>query len=150
MERVAVVGSREGADLEHVTEFLAWLGTEHPDSILVSGGARGVDTWAEKAWLTAPGVVFSYRPKQLGPEEYGIELWELGCEQPRVYVLANEPTWADYGSACLYRDMLIADNCDRLVAFYRFGKSSGAAATAEWARHYGKQVYEYESERVAS
>lgn len=149
-ERVAVVGSREGADLDQVTAFLRELRAKHPDTIIVSGGARGVDKWAEERWLEFGGRVESYRPKQIGLEEYGIEFWELGVPQPRVYMLVNEPTWGNYESACLYRDILIAEACDRLVAFYKPGRSWGTLFTAEMAGHNGKPVYEFERSPVAA
>lgn len=149
-EKLAVVGSREGADLEQVAAFLAELREKHPDTIVVSGGAKGVDSAAEQGWLALGGRVESYRPKQLGLEEYGIEFWELGVPQPRVFVLANEPTFGDYESACLYRDLLIAEACDRLAAFYRPGRSWGALFTAEMAGHNGKPVYEFERSPVAA
>ena len=43
-ERVAIVGSREFPDRELVTGFVRAL---PPGTIVVSGGARGVDQWAE-------------------------------------------------------------------------------------------------------
>lgn len=144
------MGSRRGADLEHVADVLNWLRQEHPDAIVVSGGASDVDTNAEQNWLQWGGVVHSYRAKQQGPEEYVVEFWVLGGDQPSCFVMASEPVFADRTSALLYRDMLIAEDCDRLIAFYRWGKSPGTSYTAEWARHYGKKVYEYEAERIAA
>lgn len=149
-EKLAVVGSREGADLDQVALFLAELREKHPDTIVVSGGAKGVDSAAEQGWLALGGRVESYRPKQLGLESYGIEFWELGVPQPRVFLLANEPTFEDYASACHYRDMLIAESCDRLVVFYAPRRSRGAAFTAEMAGHHGKPVYEFERSLVAA
>lgn len=152
-EKVAIVGSREGADLEHVVSFVQALHAKQPDTILISGGAPGVDTTAEQAWLTLHGEVWSYRPKKLEDynhdPQYGIEKWELGAA-PRVFDLISEPTWADYRSACLYRDWLIAAECERLVAFYRHGKSPGAAFTAELATNWGKHVYEFENDRATA
>lgn len=109
-----------------------------------------MDKTAEKTWLELGGRVLSYRPKQISPEEFGIEFWDLGGAQPRVFLLANEPSMADYASACLYRDLLIAEVCDRLAAFYAPGKSRGAAFTAEMAANFGKPVYEFERQLVAA
>lgn len=149
-ERVAVVGSREGADLEQVSAFLAELRVKHPLTTIISGGAKGVDKAAEEGWLALGGHVHSYRPKQIGLEEYGVEFWDLGGEQPRVFLLTNEPTFADYASACNYRDLLIAEECDRLAVFYAPGRSRGAAFTAEMAGNFGKPVYEFEKELIAA
>lgn len=109
-----------------------------------------MDKTAEQTWLSLGGHVWSYRPKQISPEEYGVEFWDLGGSQPRVFLLANEPSMADYVSACNYRDLLIAEVCDRLAAFYAPGKSRGAAFTAEMAGNFGKPVYEFEKELIAA
>lgn len=152
-ERVAVVGSRDGADTTALSEFLIALFQKYPDTVVVSGGnrstERSVDYIAERTWLSLGGRVWSYRPCQFGPEEYGVEFWDLGGPQPRVFRLMNEPTWATYEAACFYRDMLIAEVCDRLAAFYKPGRSRGAGFTAETARLEGKPVYEYERSEAA-
>lgn len=145
VERVAVVGSRVGADLEAVERFVTALYAKQPESILVSGGAKGVDTLAEQTWLKLGGRVLSLRPIQVALEEYAIQTWELGGDSPRCFIDANELTWKDYASACHYRDILIADRSDRLVAFYRKGRSRGTAFTAEIMREaYERPVYEFD------
>ena len=144
-EHVAIVGSRRGADLEMVRSFVAELHDKHPDTVLVSGGADGVDKIAEQTWLECGGRVLSYRVRTIGPEEFGVEVWDLGGERPMVYPLSEAVTMADYKSALLYRDMLIAEKCDRLVVFYRRHKSPGAAWTALCASNEGRPVYEYEA-----
>lgn len=143
-ERVGVVGSRQGADLEHVRDFLVALRAKHPDTILVSGGAEGVDKEAEATWLRLGGQVESLRVKEIDVEDWGVEMWELGGAQPRVYMLIQEPTWQDWKSAIHYRDLLIAERADRLVAFFKPGRSRGAGFTAEMSRNYDKPTYEYE------
>lgn len=134
-EKVAVVGSREGADLEAVSEWLvSFLKAKHPDTILVSGGAPGVDKHAESTWLSLGGRVISLRPREEGPEDFSIERWELGGGEPaRVYKLEGHPTMYDYRSAALYRDTLIAEEADRVVSFERPGGSRGASFTRAWA-----------------
>ena len=141
-----MVGSRVGADLEHVVSFLTSLHEKYPETILVSGGAKGVDHLAEQTWLSFGGQVVSHRPKQLRYDCYAIEHWRLGGPNPLVWVDANGLTFADYASACHYRDMLIADESDRLVAFYRHGRSRGTAFTVEIMREaYKRPVFEYEA-----
>lgn len=125
--------------------FVNDLWAKHPDTILVSGGAPGVDKAAEQKWVELGGQVISLRPKQLGLENYGIERWEIGGPSPRVFDLIDHPTFADYKSACLYRDMLMAEMSDRTVAFFRKFKSPGAAFTAEHAKNCDKYVLEFEA-----
>ena len=145
-ERIAIVGSRQGADLEQVERFVRALYLRQPSSLLISGGAAGVDKLAEQTWLSLGGRVQSYRPKQLETGRYGVEVWNLGDMQPSVGVLSEpHPTFADYRSACLYRNMLIAEKADRVVAFYRRNRSAGAAHTIDAARSERKPFYEYEA-----
>lgn len=142
-EKVAIVGSREGADLEHVVGFVTALRDKHPDTTLVSGGANGVDVTAEKAWLDLGGQVTSLRPVKTGPDEWSIERWELGGDNPRVFPLIHEPSFADYGSAALYRDILIVEEADRVVAFFKPGRSRGTAHTVEMAGYRKLPIHEY-------
>lgn len=147
VERVAIVGSREGADLDAVREFVHALREKYPGSILVSGGASGVDQTAEQEWLSLGGKVESFRPLKRR-DSWVIELWELGGDNPRCYVLETEPSWADFKSAATFRDILIVEVADRTVVFVRFGGSRGAGFTAEMSENcYGKPTYRYEARR---
>lgn len=143
MERVAVVGSRDGADLQKVYDFLLELREKHPDTILVSGGARGVDHWAEQNWIKLGGRVESYRICQVNekPKTYGVELWEFGGDEPRITFLFDEPDWANPKSALFYRSMLIAAACDRLVAFYGPLPTRGTGFTLEIAQNEERPTY---------
>lgn len=143
--KLAVVGSREGADLNHVSEFLHQLAERSPGVVVVSGGARGVDSRAERTWRDLGGSVVSFRPKRIDggadTEVYGVE--RLDGDEATVL---TEPNFADYRSALLYRDILIAEECDRLVAFMRKGGSRGANGTACWADEaLGKPVFRFEA-----
>ena len=107
-ERVAIVGSREYPDLEAVRSYIRYLPS---NVIIVTGGALGVDTIAEKT------------ANYLGNQ----------CE---VY----EADWNKHGRAAgPIRNKLIVDNCDRVVAFWD-GKSPGTKNTIELARKAGKPV----------
>lgn len=44
--KIAIVGSREGCDQQVVKTIVGWL---PPGTTVISGGADGVDTWAEQA-----------------------------------------------------------------------------------------------------
>jgi predicted Rossmann fold nucleotide-binding protein DprA/Smf involved in DNA uptake len=142
--KLAVVGSRQGADLEHVKEFLRGLYELQPNTVLVSGGANGVDQTAEQAWRESGGRVLSFRPKKLDDENYGIEVWELD-DRPRVYLYEGYPTGRTYKDAAFLRDILIAETCDRLVAFYKRGRSWGAGFTEGWAHDMGRPTFAYEA-----
>lgn len=148
-EVVAVVGSRSGADVEHVERFLRELHARFPGNTLVSGGNRSsedsVDHVAEQLWLGLGGHVISFRPKKLREDHWIIEKWEgAGGQFRRVTDLIHEPSFGDFRSAAIFRDMLIAELADRVVVFYEPGKSPGSAFTAETGRVENKPVYEFE------
>jgi len=48
MNKVAVVGSRNFADMEFVKSVVTQICVDYPDITVVSGGARGVDTLAQQ------------------------------------------------------------------------------------------------------
>lgn len=152
-ERIACVGNRRGADLESVVVFIDALHLAQPDSILVSGGAVGVDQMAESTYFCLGGKVRSYRPV---PHEggYGVEIWNYGGSES-AHVLGPEHqrvSFKDYKSAALYRDWMIAEDCDKLVAFYRDDRAklmSGAAFTASLAKDRGIAVYDYVAKEAA-
>lgn len=147
---VAVVGSREGADLAHVERFLRELHAKYPGARLVSGGnnsvpGQSVDFFAEQLWLSLGGAVTSFRPTQIESGHWLIERWEGSGGQFRaVRRLDRHPSWADFKSAATYRDMLIAEEAEVVVAFYRSGKSRGAAFTIEAGQNEEKPTYEFE------
>jgi hypothetical protein len=150
--KVAVFGSRQGYDLDRVARWVVKLWEKQgKDTILVSGGAEGVDRMAEQTWLALGGQVKSFRPVKTGgdltsEDEYGIEVWELGGEHPTVSRPGNEPRFADYTSAATYRDMLIAEEADRGMAFWA-NKSRGTAGTITFFEVQGKPIYVAEEAR---
>lgn len=148
MKYVAVIGSRKFPDEEKVRDYVSklwsyWGGDSLElahEFALVSGGAVGVDTWAEQEWLSKGGRVLSLRPREIGPENFRIEAWQLGGEQPNLTVLQDpHPSFADYKSALWYRDTLIAEAAEGVIAFWD-GLSNGTRWTCGYARDIGKPV----------
>lgn len=148
-ERVAVVGNREGADMQQVLDFMLALHARQPNTLIISGGAAGVDQMAESTWFRLGGRIRSLRPAPYGAG-YGVEVWNYGGKQPAEVLPVEHDGMqaADYASACLYRDTLIAESCDRLVAFYRADRTwhSGTAFTESWARDHGVPTYRFVAE----
>jgi hypothetical protein len=107
-ERIAVVGSREYLNLEHVRQFI-W--EQERTTVIVSGGALGVDTTAT---VTAQG--------------YGMPT--------EVYL----PDWNRYGrKAGAIRNAEIVAKADKVVAFWD-GQSKGTKITIQMAKDAGKPV----------
>lgn len=99
--RVAIVGSRDWKDGESIKKYMSSL---PKDSVIISGGARGVDTFAVL---------------------YATEL-KLNFE---VY----NASWDIYGkTAGIIRNTEIINNSDKVVAFWN-GKSKGTKDTIDKA-----------------
>lgn len=127
--KIAVFGSREGVSQETVNAYLE--PRFRPDVVLVSGGARGVDTFAEQAWIRLGGRVLSFRPVKLTDEEFGAQCWKLGPWPEGQAIIPLEhphPTFRRYDDALDYRSMLVAEVADRGVAFLA-NRSRGTGRT---------------------
>ena len=86
-EKVAIVGSRTWTNWEAVRDYVNSL---EPDTVVVSGGARGVDQWAE---------IFA--------NERGLE------------TIIYRADWRTHGKrAGILRNKDIIDASDRVVAFW--------------------------------
>ena len=97
-----------------VFDYVEALAFQSKETIIVSGGADGVDSWAEDA-----------------ARKYGL----------RVEII--EPDWKKYGRrAGMIRNQEIVVACTRLVAFWD-GLSKGTADSVEKARKVGKPVEVY-------
>lgn len=100
--KVAIVGSRDYPHERSVRRFVRGLAQE---TVVISGGARGVDTWAEQE-AVAIGISTNV-------------------------ILAD---WETLGkSAGIKRNYAIVDAADVVVAFWD-GHSRGTAHTIEYAR----------------
>lgn len=108
MSKVAIVGSREFKRLDLVVDFVNSL---EPDTVVVSGGARGVDRTAEEA-----------------------------AEKRGLTTLIFPAEWDKYGiQAGFLRNRLLVKACDYVCAFYN-GTSRGTWDTIQKARKAGKKV----------
>lgn len=110
--RVGIVGSRDYPDLASVWAFVEKLAARQPDAIIVSGGARGVDTVAAVA-----GRFFDLEVKE----------WE--------------PEWEKYGRymAPIARNTTIVEDSDVLIAFWD-GVSTGTKDSLDKAKARGMKV----------
>jgi hypothetical protein len=112
---VAIVGTRDfqtPAIAAHFKQAVEkYVNALPPGTVVVTGGARGVDSWAEQAAVAAGLMVVVYTAK-----------------------------WRELGKAAgMIRNTEIVKRCDRLVAFWN-GKSRGTADTITKARKAGKSV----------
>jgi hypothetical protein len=116
---------------------------QDPEIVLLSGGARGVDSTAEFSWHQLGGLVNSYRIKKLAPGKWVVEKWVYRKgERLLRAVLQAEPSFQDPTSALFYRSMLVAEAADRVCAFAGRGLMRGTEFTTWVARNgYQKPVH---------
>jgi len=109
--KIAVVGSREGFTEDDVVNKLTLELEEMEDIMIISGGARGVDSWAE---------------------EFAI--------RNHINTTIFKPEWDKYGKgAGFIRNKLIVDNADKVIAFWD-GQSKGTKYSIDYAKSKGKEV----------
>ena len=113
--KIAFVGSREFSQkslVQYITEkFLVPSSGQPIYNIFISGGAKGVDLWAEET------------AKNLGAERH-------------IFL----PDWDKHGkSAGFIRNKLIVNEADHIVAFWD-GQSKGTKSTIDLAINVGKPV----------
>lgn len=110
--RIAIVGSRDYPDRRAVEAFVAQLPA---DTIVISGGAPGVDTWADDA-----------------------------AHRRGLITVVFRADWDAHGrSAGFRRNVLIVDEADEVVAFWD-GESRGTAHTIGIAHKHGKPVHVFQ------
>lgn len=114
--KIAVVGSRNFKDKDFVEKTVCKV-LQNGDTF-VSGGARGVDSWAEDS----------------------IEILETGIHNFEIKRKIFKPEWDKYGKrAGFLRNKLIVDEADKVIAFWD-GKSKGTKHSIDLAIQAGKPV----------
>ena len=113
--RVAIVGTREFNDYDYVEACV--LSVIHPDDIeiVVSGGARGVDTLAKRF-----------------AEKHGLKFKEFPAD------------WSKGKSAGMLRNTIIVDNCNLVIAFPSWKHSPGTCDTIRKAKLRKIPVHKFE------
>ena len=115
--KIAVVGSREFKEEGLILDILSSELT--PGDTLISGGARGVDTFAEEA-LSA--INQGYAPD--------------GQISKHIF----KPDWDKYGKrAGFLRNELIINEADKVIAFWD-GESKGTKHSIDLAIKAGKPI----------
>lgn len=106
--KIAIVGSRDWPNAKAVIDYINAL---PPHTVIVSGGALGVDTFAE-----------------------------IAAKRQGLSVEVYRADWAKYGKrAGMMRNADIVNAADRVVAFWH-RQSRGTADTIDRARKAGKPV----------
>lgn len=147
--RVAICGSRDWSDLDHVRRFVEALAAKYPGAIVFSGGARGVDETAEEAAQNCGLAVVSYRPVRVAECEEA-ECWTVRIHATgaaaEVWVREKRsvpaPTFGSFRMAAFFRNFWLAEDGEQIVAFQRNG-SRGTQNTIDNARSLNRPVHVY-------
>ena len=113
--KIAIVGSRK---YPAMTEVWAFVNELPKDTIVISGGASGVDSVAEDtaASLGLRTLIFPVAKNGLPPYPHGK---------------------AEFRKRAMARNKLIVEMADEVHAFWD-GESNGTRDTIEWAKKLGK------------
>lgn len=115
--RIAIVGSRRRDCKDEVEKLVDELAVCNKNLVIVSGGCRGVDTWAEDY------------AKSLGIE--------TDIYLPNLENLLNK---IDMIRRYYARNKLIVENSAVIYAFVADDRKGGTENTIWWANKLGKQV----------
>jgi hypothetical protein len=109
---LAVVGSRGFTDYQKLTNTLDEFRSKHPIKGIISGGARGADSLAQRY-----------------------------AEERNIRTQIFLPDWDKHGKiAGILRNQDIVDACNVLIAFWD-GKSRGTKDSINKAKKKGKEVF---------
>jgi predicted Rossmann fold nucleotide-binding protein DprA/Smf involved in DNA uptake len=112
--KVAIIGSRRRKDRDAVVAAVQAL---QPGTIVVSGGCEGPDEWAADAARHAGLAVVEHLPDT------------AGCRRR-----------FEFTKAYYARNQLVANDCDRVVAFVAPDRKGGTEDTIKRALKAGKPV----------
>ncbi len=123
--KIAVVGSRKFKDEEFVGKILSSELGGH--DTLISGGAIGVDTWAEEVIPILNSGLANYEIKKIifKPD------WN-DLSQPGAIIKINKHGEKYDARAGFRRNKLIIDEADKVIAFWD-GKSKGTKHSIDLA-----------------
>lgn len=121
-KRIAVVGSREFKNYKQLEREVAARVVD--EDWLVSGGALGADSMAQRYAKESGGTILIHYPKWRN--ERGMYIPGAGFDRNRKIVQSS----------------------DIVLAFYQKGKfqQGGTSNTAKWARELGVELIEFEEE----
>ncbi len=115
IKKVGIVGSRKRKDRESVVELIKSFSS---DTVIVTGGAKGIDTYAEEEARKRRLKVIIHKPDLKSVKHRG-EMVE------RYY----------------QRNRKIVGDSDILYAFVSSERKGGTENTIKWAKQMGKKVF---------
>lgn len=141
MAAIAVIGSRRYPFLSDVAALVERIAQDDPSNVVVSGGAEGVDKTAETVAYACGIRAISFRVVELAMESFGVQEWHIGPEG-YVRIMVEQPTWLNFNSALQFRNSIIVERADRVVAFWD-GISHGTGLARDFAHAYKRPMRTY-------
>jgi predicted Rossmann fold nucleotide-binding protein DprA/Smf involved in DNA uptake len=147
--RVGIVGTRDYSSYEEVARIVLAIANRYPGAQIVSGGCRGVDSWAVAAAHRLRLGTVEFKVVQVKAERpragqffisHQFQLADGGAGiNPMVNNRTGEGFFRTFGKAAAHRNRMIASRVDVLVAVWD-GVSSGAGMTVGFAHEAGTLV----------
>jgi predicted Rossmann fold nucleotide-binding protein DprA/Smf involved in DNA uptake len=139
--RVAIIGTRQGMPSRWVFEFVGKVAQKYPKAVVVSGGAIGVDKYAETAAKENGLVVVTYVPfKDVTDGLYRIEQKVRWNANRQTITTVAHKGFLSYGPAAYFRNGLIVSTAEKVVAFWD-RKSDGTRNAIDVARKLNIPVF---------
>lgn len=139
---IAVVGSRGFQNVGLVRQHVEDLHKLDPSYVLLSGGARGVDTAAEEAARYLGHGVVSLRPSGR-KNVWGVDLLQWHPDGRADHHLDDFLTYRSFGEAAYARNDIISEYAPRGYAFWD-RSSPGTRHTIERFLTRGKFIWAYD------
>jgi predicted Rossmann fold nucleotide-binding protein DprA/Smf involved in DNA uptake len=133
---VGIVGSRDYAGMQLVREYVNALQRLDPGTVVVSGGARGVDRSAETAALQAGLNVLSFRPEKQEDGRWAVVRYLIAPGLGQTVTTYPE-RYPRFAPAAFVRNGYIIEASTEVVAFWD-GKSPGTRDSVRKASAEGK------------
>ncbi len=141
--KIAVVGSRKFKDEEFIYDKLSKYFTHYShEDVLISGGARGVDTIAEEfldRWLTSIIVYYDFNWEEFKPTKQIFEAKWDDLSQPGAIIKTNRYGKKYDARAGFRRNKLIINEADKVIAFWN-GSSTGTKHSIDLAIKANKPI----------
>lgn len=150
---IAIVGSREYPDLQRVANFVGGIARLHPDAIIISGGAPGVDEVGESVAHNCGLLVYSIRPYKDHRLDR-IRWAELriapndrypGSRTAPAHLITNRSadSWPNWRDAYFARNEVVVKLSDQVCAF-TVDRPGGTTNTINHAHRLDVPVHEYQ------
>ncbi len=139
-ERVAIIGARAHPDLDQVRAFVREL----PEgTVVISGGAEGVDLAAETEAVERGLMVVSYRITRSNGIVTMIEVVHRASQEGWIETRRwRMPHDCSYRDALIFRNTFIAVSCERMEAFTT-GSKGGSMDAIRQAKRFRRPVKEH-------